>query len=52
MTLVAHELAHSYCEHYKRNPSNKDSLVFEDETAKSWGFDIENLRQVIGPARD
>ena len=52
MALVAHELAHSFCEHYIEGPPN-NSLVFEneaDETAKSWGFDIDKFRKVCGPA--
>ena len=53
MALVAHELAHSYCKHYKQPPPQNDLLKFEreaDETAKSWGFDIDNFREVCGPA--
>jgi hypothetical protein len=53
MALVAHELAHSFCEHYIEGPQNNNSLVLEDEadeTAKSWGFDIDKFRKVCGPA--
>jgi hypothetical protein len=52
MALVAHEQAHSFCEHYIEGPPNNYPLAFEkeaDETAKSWGFDIEKFRKVCGP---
>jgi hypothetical protein len=53
MALVTHELAHSFCEHYIEGPPNNYPLAFEkeaDETAKSWGFDVDKLREVCGPA--
>jgi Zn-dependent protease with chaperone function len=53
MALVAHELAHAFCEHYIEGPPNNDPLAFErkaDETAKSWGFNVDKLREVCGPA--
>ncbi len=53
MALVAHELAHAFCEHYIEGPPNNDPLACEreaDETAKSWGFDIDKFREVCGPA--
>jgi Zn-dependent protease with chaperone function len=53
MALVAHELAHAFCEHYIEEAPSDDKNAYEreaDETAKSWGFDIDKFREVCGPA--
>ena len=49
MTLVAHEFAHYYLDHYLAKPYTLEQEAEADEQARKWGFNVEKFRKVIGP---
>lgn len=51
MAIIAHEIAHSYLEHYL-NATRGAGLRNEreaDNQAREWGFDVDYFRKVLGP---
>jgi Zn-finger domain-containing protein len=52
MAIIAHEIAHSYLEHYLDMMSDDGGLQNEkeaDDQARKWGFDVDCFRKVLGP---
>ena len=46
--IIAHELAHAFCGHYKRDSIGLNDEQEADSYAEKWGFNVKKFRKVCG----